>query len=66
MDEEDDILGEELHKLWKGLKNPPELFDGLLNRLLKKSLKDKLPVVKWHLVMVFMNLNLSKKKKQMK
>jgi hypothetical protein len=60
LDKEDDrVRGRTSHALEKVSRTHPELFDGLLSRLLKQSLKDKLPVVRWHLAMLFVNLNLS-------
>jgi HEAT repeat protein len=60
LDEEDDVVrGRTAHSLEKVARSRPELFDGLLSRLIKQALDDKLPVVKWHLAMLFLNLNLS-------
>jgi len=60
LDEEDDVVrGRTAHSLEKVARSLPELFDGLLSRLIKQALDDKLPMVKWHLTMLFVNLNLS-------
>jgi HEAT repeat protein len=58
--EEDDVVrGRTAHSLERVSRTRPELFDGLLSRLIEQSLNDKLPMVKWHLAMLFVNLNLS-------
>jgi hypothetical protein len=60
LDELDDLVrGRTSHALEKISRTHPELFDGLLPQLLKQSLSDKLPMVKWHLAMLFVNLNLT-------
>lgn len=60
LDEENDVVrGRTAHSLEKVSRDHPELFDGRLNRLIQQALKDELPVVKWHLAMLFVNLNLS-------
>lgn len=60
LDEEDDVVrGRTAHSLEKVSRTRPELFDGLLSQLIEQALDDKLPMVKWHLAMLFVNLNLS-------
>lgn len=58
-DENDVVRGRTSHSLEKVSRTHPELFDGLLNRLVEQALNDKLPMVRWHLAMLFVNLNLS-------
>ncbi len=60
LDEKDDVIrGRTSHSLEKVSRTRPELFDGLLSQLAKQALDYKLPMVKWHLAMLFVNLNLS-------
>lgn len=60
LDEENDVVrGRTAHSLEKVARTRQELFDGLLNGLIEQVLNDKLPMVKWHLAMLFVNLNLS-------
>ncbi len=60
MAEEDNVVrGRTAHSLEKVARTRPELFDGLLDRLIEHVLDDKLPMVKWHLAMLFVNLKLS-------
>lgn len=64
LDSEDDIVrGRTSHALEKVSRKYPELFKGLLSRFLKQALEDKLPMVRWHFAMLFVNLELSSKEK---
>ncbi len=60
LNEEDDVVrGRTAHALEKVSRTNPELFDGLLNKLIEKIQDDKLAMVKWHLAMLFANLDLN-------
>lgn len=58
-EEEDVVRGRTAHALEKVSRKHPELFEGLLNQLLKQAVEDELPMVRWHLAMLFMNLELT-------
>jgi len=58
-DDNDLVRGRTAHALEKVSRIHPELFKGLLNQLMEQALEDKLPMVRWHLAMLLVNLELS-------
>jgi HEAT repeat protein len=60
LSEEDDVVrGRTSHALEKVSRKHPELFNNILDLLLRQAQDDKLPVVRWHLAMLLVNLELS-------
>lgn len=60
LDEEDDLIrGRTSHALEKVSRKQPELFQENLEQLILLAQTDKLPMVRWHLAMLFANLDLS-------
>jgi HEAT repeat protein len=59
LDEEDDVLrGRAAHALERVSRSRPELLLPDLPRLISLSLVDEVPMVRWHLAMIFGNLSL--------
>jgi hypothetical protein len=57
LDEDDDVVrARTSHALEKVSRSCPEFFSQIINMLITYSLDDDLPVVKWHLAMLFANL----------
>lgn len=60
LNEDDDVVrGRTAHALEKVSRTNPEFFDGVLHQLIEQTLDDKLAMVKWHLAMLFANLDLN-------
>ncbi len=49
------------HALEKISRTNPEMLQGLTLQLIETALKDKVPMVKWHLAMIFGNIPFSEK-----
>lgn len=58
--EKDDVVrGRTSHALEKVSRSIPELFNDFLDQLIEQAQDDTLPVVRWHLAMLLVNLELS-------
>lgn len=58
--ERDDIIrGRTAHALEKISRTNPEIVQGLLPHLIEVARSDEVPMVKWHLAMLFANVRLS-------
>jgi len=62
LDEPDDVIrARTAHALEKISRTNPEMLKELVPRFIKLSSQDKVPMVKWHLAMIFGNITLSEK-----
>lgn len=58
-EESDVVRGRTSHALEKVSHRHPELFNRILNQLMKQAVEDRLSMVRWHISMLLVNLKLS-------